>query len=380
VSSLPQQETSVFYFSRPASYAGRTVRDLDSGGLLPSAQVLPEEVSMERQRISLGKETGMQSWLWRGVGAGIVWVWVGQIGGAEWITGQFLPPLPSETSWRISAGGMILHRSNPRPWTFSQDNLQDPPDLDEEMPLVPLRPSDLALDWAGGWEIQMGYEMPSGWGIAARYFQVDGWESTLSEQQTELIPISLFLRYHSRIYSTELNLTRRLGERFRFLMGFRWVELHEKFLSDLEIETPLFGFQMTTSFPVGNYLYGFQIGTEAGLFEYGRLRVDGFLRAGIYGNRIVRDGHFRIRVEELEVGDSVRFAKSRASFLGEIGLLAKYHLLPNLVLYGGYQVMWLEGVGLAPELLLAFERDEERVLWEGTCFYHGAIMGLEFRW
>jgi len=319
----------------------------------------------------------MQHWLWRGVGTGIVWVWLGQVGGAEWITGQFLPPLPSETSWRISAGGMILHRSNPRIGMIYPEN---PEENQEEVEPIPIRSSDLSLDWSGGWEIQMGYEMPSGWGIAARYFQVDGWESQLSEQNTELIPVSLFLRHHSRLYSTELNLTRRLGERFRFLMGFRWVELHEKFQSDLEIDFLFLDFQMTASYPVGNYLYGFQIGTEAGLFEYGRLRVDGFLRAGIYGNRIVRDVHLRMRVADLEAGESARLAKSRASFVGEIGLLAKYQLLPNLLLYGGYQVMWLEGVGLAPEILLAAEREDESGLWDGSCFYHGAIMGLEFRW
>lgn len=123
-------------------------------------------------------------------------------------------------------------------------------------------------------------------------------------------------------------------------------------------------------------MYGFQTGAESSLFRWGQLEIDGDLKGGVYGNYIrgSLDGHGT----HFDV-DGVATA-SHTSFVGEIGLTANYRVSRHLSVYGGYQVMWLEGVALAGDYAIAMVNQDTDGDAFGSAFYHGAQAGLQCRW
>ncbi len=277
--------------------------------------------------------------------------------------------------WTASAGTIILHRSNARSALLAEDGTTH-----EEL----ANTADFDLGWAAGSDVQVNRHFENGWSFGVRYFMVDEWKATksLSDPGNILVPLvstdpddyfdTASALYASRLYSTELNLGRQIGERLRILAGFRWVELHERIGADAWSPT----LEGTFDFDNSNHLYGFQLGAEGKLLQRGALEVDGFVKAGIYGNAI------RLNV----AGEGTYFemdetaTASRTSFLGEIGLTAKYRLGQHWSVYGGYEVMWLEGVVLAGDAVAALDAGSSDMLLNGTAFYHGAVAGVEFRW
>jgi hypothetical protein len=73
-------------------------------------------------------------------------------------------------------------------------------------------------------------------------------------------------------------------------------------------------------------------------------------------------------------------AVGHTSFLGELAIKATYHLTEHWSVYGGYQLMWLEGVALAGDGVAAMYSGDSEMIKTGAAFYHGALAGAEFRW
>ncbi len=74
-------------------------------------------------------------------------------------------------------------------------------------------------------------------------------------------------------------------------------------------------------------------------------------------------------------------ASTRASFIGEIGLVGTYNLTPYLQVRAGYQVMWVEGIALAPDQVNSANFiGTSSVSNRGGVFLHGAVAGLELHW
>ncbi|MHB8903000.1 MAG: hypothetical protein ACYC6Y_29925 [Thermoguttaceae bacterium] len=281
------------------------------------------------------------------------------------------PTCPScQPCWSVTAGSVFLHRSGGRPETLVEDGTTD-----AELANV----SDFDLGWAAGPQLELTRHLDCGWDLGVRYFSVDGWDAArqLDDAGNLRVPMvsddpddffdTVSARYASRLYSTEVNVKRQCFDRFRVLAGFRWVELHEQ-ISAMAYSPNLDG---TFGLDAANHLYGFQMGVESTLYRCGSLELDGFLKSGIYGN------HIGLDVSGILEGSGTR---DRTSFLGELGLTTRYHLGPHCSVYGGYGVMWLEGVALAADGPAALGHNSSDMLINGTAFYHGALAGLEFAW
>lgn len=279
-------------------------------------------------------------------------------------------------SWSVSAGAVILHRSNARPATLVVDATSG-----AELANV----ADFDLGSAAGPRIDLTRAFDNGWELGVVYFGIDGWSAARSLHSPDNLLVPLVSTseedtfsdasavYSSRLYNTEINLKRRCGDRLRLLAGFRWVELHESIAAAVEGDQ-LYG---TFAARTDNYLYGFQLGTEATLWNAGGpLSIEGFLKAGIFGN------HTRAGL----VIDGTNFhldgtaTHARTSFLGEIGLTANYRLTDHCTIFGGYEVMWIDGVSLAGDTVAALERFDGSILINGHAFYHGALAGVNFTW
>lgn len=278
--------------------------------------------------------------------------------------------------WTVSAGAIFLHRSRPRNTVLVTDGTTDD---------VLVSVSDFGLGTEAGPRLEVNRQMGCGWEIGAVYFGVDGWSSShaLADPGNLRVPLvsddpddyfdSVNASYKSRLYNAEVNAKRRLGDNVKFLAGFRYIELDERivagaFSPDLE---GTFGAQ------VNNYLFGFQMGGEAAIWNKGGpFRVDSFLKAGVFGT------HSRANVQAtgtyLDINETA--TDDRTSFVGELGVVANYQLGRQLSVFGGYQLLWIEGVSLASDLPAALTDADADIASRGSPFYHGAMTGINFNW
>ncbi|MFZ5832048.1 MAG: hypothetical protein ACOY3P_18340, partial [Planctomycetota bacterium] len=112
---------------------------------------------------------------------------------------------------------------------------------------------------------------------------------------------------------------------------------------------------------------------EATLVRRDRFRIDGMVKAGIFGTEVDQDS-----VSPL-LGAHVFAEHSVTSFLGELGLYGVYRLSPRIWLRGGYQALWLDGLGLAANQIDAVNLPAGTGLvdTDGSLFYHGFTFGME---
>lgn len=188
-------------------------------------------------------------------------------------------------------------------------------------------------------------------------------------------------RYGSDLYSFELNLRREVTDCSTILAGFRWVELSDELVMDEVSVTTIPMYSVDTS----NHLYGFQIGGDMVLWNAGGwIHVDTLLRGGLYYNRAEQSTLAPALTPVIPLFvDRITAADSQTSFLGEIGLVGVMEMNDTLSVRAGYQVMWLEGIALAPEQIAGTDLSapgSATVRAEGGLFYHGGSVGLALKW
>jgi hypothetical protein len=310
-------------------------------------------------------------------------VWVGATAGPPWAAGQesYLSGNStavdgSQQHWSVAAGSVFLHRSPARPGSLVFYKATT-----EELANV----HDFDLGWAAGPQLELSRHFDGGWDVAVRYFDIDGWKAarSLADPNSLRVPLvsnnpadffdTASADYTSRLYNTELNLKRRFGDRLSVLAGFRYLELHEQ----VSAEAWKPGLEGTVNIGTSNYLYGFQTGVESILLQVGRLQIDGDLKAGVYGNNIRGTMH----AHGTYLDDDSEGTASHTSFVGEVGLTGRYQFGRHLAVFGGYQVMWLQGVVLAGDYVSSMANPLAHInVLEGAALYHGANTGLELRW
>ncbi len=73
-------------------------------------------------------------------------------------------------------------------------------------------------------------------------------------------------------------------------------------------------------------------------------------------------------------------AKHEASLIGEVGFFASYKFRPNLVGHVGYDFMWVSGMTLAAEQLQFDPHTLNQINTNGSIFYHGLSLNMEWLW
>jgi hypothetical protein len=242
--------------------------------------------------------------------------------------------------WSATVGAMILHRSGARNYTIGNG---------------PLSSGQFDEAWGSGprFEIARRYQE---WDLEFVYWGVENWDDELSTAS----PVREFASYKSRLYNWEWNLKRKI-EPVTFLAGLRYMELQERLYSE-EV-----GAQTTVDLRrAANCLYGFQVGAEAEFARRDRFSLDAFTKVGVFSNHIHESAT-----------SMTSSTHNETALVGEAGLNAKVKINKNLTAYGGYEVMWLDGVVLAPDTLGVVALGQTAL---NTPFYHGANFGLEFHW
>ncbi|MCO6043353.1 BBP7 family outer membrane beta-barrel protein [Aeoliella sp. ICT_H6.2] len=209
---------------------------------------------------------------------------------------------------------------------------------------------------------------------------------------------SMVVDYDSRFNSFEVNY--RVKERLRrdrmmLTPGGEWVRttnegLTKQFLFGLRyfdlVDTLDWSATNISTFANedGNYhvvtnndMFGVQLGCSL-LYERDRWNVELMGKGGPYINDVKAKSRFTITNDE-DSSYSVNNRDTTLSFIGEMQLVGRYHLRPNISLKAGWQMMYVSAVAIAPDQL-NFSPDEGRFPYTGDPFYNGGIFGLECYW
>jgi len=135
-----------------------------------------------------------------------------------------------------------------------------------------------------------------------------------------------------------------------------------------------------------NDLFGLQVGGEftkrAGLATFGmRAKAAAFINVADQFGRISTTGADDdplSTVGDFNV-DGVGHS-NQAAGLAEFGLLASYQMHKNVHLHAAYDLMWLGGLALAPEQIVAQPAAPTRVDSGGVLFFQSVSLGLELVW
>jgi len=263
---------------------------------------------------------------------------------------------------------------------------------------------DTDFDVAGGARFLLGFQPPgcrwcSAWEIG--YMGVYDWEgsSVVSGANNLGIPGDLGLAsndffgadavrvdYDSELHSAEFNCVRRVycccccgkGTTVDVLGGFRYFSLDETFnINSTDFDEGTSDYRVETD----NNLYGFQLGARVRRC-HGCFAWLATVKAGIYGN----DAEQSQSVTDFPPPFQLRTPRSSSggdtAFVGEINLGLSYQVTKVWSVIGGYNVLWLDGLALAPDQLdFTFASDSGTALnHNGGAFFHGASVGVAARW
>jgi hypothetical protein len=224
------------------------------------------------------------------------------------------------------------------------------------------------------------------------YFGIDDWRSTANFptsaipggigsvvlDNTLALPVTTAqYQYNTRLYNGEINLRPQWNDWLTPLLGFRWLDLEDRLQATGT--DAIFSENYTQLVRAHNHLYGYQMGVDARLVEWqGLFRINAVAKVGIYDDAMLQSN----RIASAAVNLSSRATTDHAAFLGELGLIASYQLTPHLAARGGYQLMWIDGVALAPQQISAtnFSTATASVNTSGCLFCQGANVGLELSW
>jgi hypothetical protein len=283
--------------------------------------------------------------------------------------------------WRVDAGVICLSRNRatarPSAQVYTRPDIRTTPSLAFDM-------VNCGLGTAVGPDITLSRCLGSScWEVEARYFQLDGWSNThffdagptgsvsVVGYGTQATSQAQSLAYASRLYNVELNLRWNRCEAIPFLLGFRTLELDERFY--ISSQNPPLGIGADSR--TNNSLYGLQIGTEPILWDRcGRFRLEGLLKAGVYGNRAHQCTRFP------QTGSQLNSIANVPSFVGELGLIGNVSLNKSWSLRAGYEIFWITNVALAPDQAATVQYSAPptgAMFDKATALYYGATASIE---
>lgn len=161
-----------------------------------------------------------------------------------------------------------------------------------------------------------------------------------------------------------------------YLAGLRFLELSEKL--DWRAEDIInAGDDGRYLIHADNDLFGFQMGTNL-TYQTARWSFGTRVKGGVFLNDAL--GRSQLNFTADDTGDAdLRLRENQLSFVGEFGLQGKFHVLPNVSVRAGYDLMFISSVAQAPNQA-TFITDFSFLNTSGGSFYHGASFGAEWYW
>ncbi len=281
--------------------------------------------------------------------------------------------------WYLTADALVLHRNTPSSAELISNTANSAQALDA---------ADFEFGFRTGYDLSLARRTADGEGLELRYFAVDHWHATASEPTTSgqllrmnsAVPVfttsgtSIEGGYASALRSSELNRRVAWTDCWNLLGGFRYLELDEHLSTHL-VNSPV---PLDLEVNSRNRLYGLQLGADSVLWNAGgplTWQVVG--KAGVFHNAQAQASSYSTGLVTLPSNGG----DDHVAFVGEFGVTGEYVLTDCLSLRGGYRLLWVDGVALAADQVLANDFTAGQGLdSNGDVFYHGAFGGLQLVW
>ena len=166
-----------------------------------------------------------------------------------------------------------------------------------------------------------------------------------------------------------------------WLAGFRYINLGEELNISAQKNVSGGVEEGTYNIHTGNDLYGAQLGARLRR-SLGRFGWEATGKAGLFGNA-AQQNQSVTDFPNFPLRPTVSSSGGEVAFVSEINLSAFYRLTDVWNVRAGYNVMWIEGLALAPDQLdfnFATSPSGNQLHTGGGMFLQGVNVGLEARW
>jgi hypothetical protein len=294
--------------------------------------------------------------------------------------------------WYADFDTLILHRNRAESIKLAEEGSPNP--LPATRRPAFLSTDELDFDYDFGPRFAIGRRFDTCRSLELSYFGLHDWDTSAAHAGPEAdVPFTsnyttdfdgatiVTAFYSSEVHNVELNYTvDYCCSAVTPLLGLRYFNLNEDFNLQVTDDVLSSTTQNETSdyqISTENHLLGAQIG---GLLD--RRVTDCFswyfvAKAGAYVNMARQSTYMR------DVGNTVVLRdftnhEDEFAFIGELGLFCSYQFSPRLALTAGYQVIWVDGLALAPEQLDFNTRPESgsALRHNGGLLFDGARVGL----
>ncbi len=258
---------------------------------------------------------------------------------------------------------------------------------------------NLNPDLGAGFRIYGGMRLNECWGFELGYFGLFGQSANasviLEDQLTTpgdigLGPVNNFfgadrfdIAYTSQIQGAEANWVLCNCDQdchsVEWLAGFRYLNLSE--MASLTSFDSLEG-SSTYRVRTQNHLFGAQVGSRLRRC-YGQWSLEGTGKAGIFGNDATQNSDAILDFPNNFVfRPATSASQGQVAFVGELNLSAIYQISQVWGLRAGYNLLWVEGVALAPDQFDFSNTPTSgtAIASNGGVFMHGLSAGVEARW
>jgi hypothetical protein len=186
--------------------------------------------------------------------------------------------------------------------------------------------------------------------------------------------------YTSQLYSFEANLYRASeNPHVQWLTGFRWIQAADALglVGTTDSGTQTIGWNWDTA----NNLYGWQVGAVTSWLPMSsNWSLTCSPKIGIYGNQCL--SRWSDGVPAGTIRNTNRIFRNQVAFAGDLSASLGYRIGEHCRLSVGYQLLWLNGVGVAGDQVAVLSGDTiaTGLNSSGSAFYHGALAGIHFNW
>lgn len=310
--------------------------------------------------------------------------------GSSWgLDGPNLMPVrvsrASASLWSIDLGAAILTRGTLAGSTIMEEVFPASGSL--------LLGSDFRFDYAAGPDISGVRVVEDGGFIDSvdfRYFDAqsisgereidtqgkvwrfpDGQTSTISNTN------EVHAQYTSQLYSFETNIRREVSDSpVVVLAGFRWIQMNDSMgLVGVAANT------ISWNYNTNNNLYGCQIGAIMPLISsQSPWSLSVSPKVGIYGNQCLSRWDDGVPAGTIDNKNSI--FRNQVAFVGDLSLRLGFRVSKRCALLAGYQLLWLNGVGVAADqaTVLSARSIATGLNSSGSGFFRGALAGIHFSW
>jgi hypothetical protein len=335
-------------------------------------------------------------------------------------------PLPTKSAphWTFSAEAIVLGRTGGANQTLVArvPGLVPFPDTATAPGIEAFNSNQFQQGFSAGPRISLNYHGDSGYGAELSYFNIFDQRATKTIGpdspadwlvmkapgnfwQTQDFPYQgMVWKSATNLYSAEANGRLTVSSRVTVLAGVRWFQLNDTLqgtVTPADLTAPTWKqtcpvcniFQITPGGPAGNYppfwttsttnnLYGVQIGADVKMLDLGRFSLGGLMKIGLFDNHAEQS----TGVSLAKVVYPSQATTNHAAFVGEAGLQLKYQVNEGVALKVGFDVLWFDGVALAPgqiqETFTIFSTSSSVRALGVNCgsgvFFYGTTAGLEY--